>query len=286
MTVLKITLVSFLLFIQSAYCQPIAYQAGHKLGHPLMRHLPQRPHFFTLGSRLKTRGQRVSLSRKLPYIDSVFVRGDINLQVTGSRGENRIQLKAYYPELTIRVYRGAIYISYSKPLGYPQNLRPHPSIKLSLNRLRRLTISGEAHVVGGNLNTDYGLTITNCGSGFLLLSGPLNIVKVENTGRAVVDLKGVMSQRLYILATRQGVIKLTGTAHLLLIRAFQQAIVDTRFMDSDTAFVQAGDDALVTVCTYGSLRAFATDMSNIYYYTPPAHLIKHSALSGNILPMR
>jgi hypothetical protein len=249
-----------------------------------MRHFSQRPPFFTWRSQLKARGQRVTLSRKLPYIDSVFIRGDINLHITGSERENRIQLKAYYPRLTIRVYRGAIYISYSRPLDYHQY--PRPSIKLSLNRLRQLTVSGEAHVIGGNLNTDYGLAITNCGSGFLWLSGPLNVIKIENTGRAVVGLKGVMSQHLSILATAQGVIKLTGMTHLLLIRAFQQAIVDTRFMDSTIAFVQAGDDALVTVYTPESLRAFATDMSTIYYYTPPAHLIKHSAFSGNILPMR
>jgi hypothetical protein len=49
--------------------------------------------------------------------------------------------------------------------------------------------------------------------------------------------------------------------------------------------IQASDEALVTVKALESLLAFASKLSNIYYYVTPGVLVQHNVLSGNIFQM-
>ncbi len=228
--------------------------------------------------------KRIPLNRTIPAcVDSVFIKGGIDLQIMGNQPCNRIALRCAYEDLTVKVCNNSIYISYNKPVSCNQNQRPQ--IRLSLSSLRQLVVAGDSCVRGCNLNTCCGLELENCGCGTICLEGPVQLVRVTNSGSANICIPNVRSDHIHILATRAGVVRLRGSTNLLLIRAFQEAYVDTRFLCSNTAMVQASDRALVTLKPLGSLQAFASGMSNVYYYVTPGNLYQHTMISGNVFQM-
>ncbi len=277
----KIICILLLIMTEMAYSQPIQLHREVSFGDRIRHCQSPKAHYSSRGFS-RSAPANISLSRKLPEINSVFIRGGINIQLIGS-SENRIKLKKFYPGLSVKVCQRGIYISYERSINSDQNVRP--CLKLYISRFNHLAVQGDSIVTGYGLNTACGLAITNCGNGSICLHGPLRIFRIENSGNGVLCFKGVNSEHLHVLATRRSVIRLSGAVHLLLIRAFQQATVDTRFMTSEDALVEAADDTLVTVRTYGSLRAFANGTSNIYYYTKPAELLRHNVRSGNVLQM-
>jgi Putative auto-transporter adhesin, head GIN domain len=222
----------------------------------------------------------VRLTRRLPYADSVFIRGDVNLTIMGGQSPPNVIIKKSSPGLRLAVYNGVIYIRNPKSVNYTRNVKP--SLTLYMNSLRRLVVAGDSNIIASNLNTNTGLTIHHCGSGFLHLRN-VHLTQLISSGAAIIYINGVHTDRLYILATGHGKVSLTGSTCLLLIRACGCAVVDTQFMSSNSAMVQAEDGSLITVRTYGILRAFASGVSNIYYYVRPRGLLEHTFLSGNVL---
>jgi hypothetical protein len=252
--------------------------------------------FFTINPyKLKKRGfdtstpsqqrqKRISLTRTLPTIHSIFIKGGVDLQIIGGQTVNKIAIKKMYRGLSIKMCNTGIFIYNPKPVDCNQN--PRPIIRLQLSdELRQLVVAGNSCVRGSNLNTACGMTINNCGNGFICLNGPIRLIRLVNTGNATICIHDVISDHVHILATRNGCNQLTGETGLLLIRAFEKATVDTRFMCSHIAMVQAADQSCVSVKTIGSLQAFADGMSNIYYYALPRQLIQHQAFSGNVFQM-
>lgn len=235
-------------------------------------------------ARCRTPIRKVNLNNILPCnVNEVYVRGGINLVINGNQKVNRASLNCAYEDLTIKVCNNAVYISNNRP-GY-RNQCFRPEVRLSLCRLNRLVVTGDSCITGRNVNSCCGLDIENCGCGQITLEGPVNLVRVTNIGSASICAPCVTSDHLHILATRHALVRLYGRANLLLIRAFQDSYVDTRFLRSETAMVQAMDKALVTVKTTGSLQAFASGCSNVYYYTSPCDFYKHTMISGNVFQM-
>lgn len=223
------------------------------------------------------------LTRRLPPVDSVFIKGGISLEIIGNQPVSKIAAKKNYEGLAVTVFKGSIYISNSKPVACHQN--PRPVLRLSINSLRRLVIAGDSIVNVRNVNTSCGLQIEHCGSGLVYIHGPTCLANIVSSGNATICIPFVMSPQVNIIASRKTEIKLRGQTPLLMVRAFDDAVVDTRFMCVDKALIQAADWSLVTVRAIRSLHAFASGMSNVYYYSRPYELLQHQALSGNVLQM-
>lgn len=222
------------------------------------------------------------LTRKLPPIDSIYIKGGVNLKLQGGRGCS-INVKKLYPGLYAKVCGRILYIGNSRPVDC--NQYPRPDITVTVTTLRQLVVAGNSCVCGQGFDTSCGLCIDHCGSGSVCLYGLIYLCSINSSGFGQITIPSVSSHEINIVATRQSCIKLTGFADLLQVRAFQHAVVDTRFLRSESALVQAADDALVTVRTIGDLRAFAGGQSNVYYYTKPYNLLQHTRLSGNVLQM-
>lgn len=274
-----------LLIIFSIPCNaaPLEYQSQERSfrSHPLLR--SKQPFVAHRFNRTVNAEPRVRLTRNLPSINQVFIKGGVNLEIIGGQAQNKISIKRVYQDLSVKVCDGAIYIHYARPVSCNQN--PRPCIRLYIRRLNHLVVAGDSVIKGSHLDTYCGLTIEHCGCGQVCITGPTEVVRIVNSGAATICIPCVTSEHLHILATGSGCVKLRGHVGLLLVRAFQQSTVDTRFMRSRTALVQATDAALVTVKTTDVLRAFASGMSNIYYYTQPGDLLQHNLLSGNVFQM-
>ncbi|MBA2653572.1 MAG: DUF2807 domain-containing protein [Gammaproteobacteria bacterium] len=297
MKILGMMLVFILTLAQNVCAQPLEYKDEPSFCQRVTKYIYQRPDLTVRNTpiRIRTRSDhpiapRIKLTRNLPFIDAVFIRGGVDLQIIGTPGCNKISVKTAYPGLGVKVCDGAIYISNTKPVDCNQN--PKPCIKLCINELRHLVVAGTSCSAGGNscitvnnIHSPCGLEVESCGSGLICINGPVNLVRVMNNGTATICVNHIQSDHLHVLGTKYGVVRLSGSADLLLIRSFQHATVDARFVCSHTALVQAADESFVTVRSVGSLQAFASGMSNVYYYAKPGELIQHNVLSGNVFPM-
>lgn len=133
---LRITLVLLLIFAQTVYasmpynatmksrstCCPTFNQSTATPPQPrrrsglIMRYLMQHPVETVSAPRpgrpvmLPAPVKRIPLNRILPYIDSVFIQGGIDLQIVGNQPVNKIALRAAYSGLTIKVCGTAVYI--------------------------------------------------------------------------------------------------------------------------------------------------------------------------------
>jgi hypothetical protein len=273
--------------------QPLEYQAtpprARGFCHQIInyvRHVPypqrirRSPHWSDSHVALPLRGP---VTKKLPPINAIFLRGGIDLRIIGAPSPNRIVINTPFPGLTVKVCDCALYLSYDKKVDCNQN--PRPNLVIYMNQLRRLVVAGDCRITGDNLDAYCGLAISHCGSGFVCLRGLVNLARIESSGCATLNIPHVRSGHVHILASRRSNIHLGGSADLLLVRAFQQATVDSGFMCTNTAMVQAQGEAFVTVTAHANLRAFASENSNIYYYTKPCQLLTHNFLSGNVFYM-
>lgn len=222
--------------------------------------------------------------RNLPScINAIYTRGAVDLELIGGNSSSRLCLNSPYPGLDVKICNNGLYIDNTKQVQC--NLYPRPKLKIYLNQLRELAVSGDSNITISHLSTYCDLSITDCGTGCICICGPVALSRVVNSGCATICARSVCANHIHILTSNYGTVKLAGSANVLLIRAFQHSEVNTRFMCSNEAMVQTAEEALVTVKTRGSLHAFAGGLSNIYYYTTPNVLVQDNVLSGNVFQM-
>jgi Putative auto-transporter adhesin, head GIN domain len=228
--------------------------------------------------RSTTRGPII---KKIPPIDSVYARGNVDIELIGTSDGYKAQVNKSYPDFRVRVWKRGVYISNNYKEQCKQN--PKPRIKIYLHELRHLTIAGNSCVRGHGFDSYCGLTITHCGCGSVCFSDPIHLTNIESSGFGKIFLPNVVSDQVHIIASRGTYIKLRGTANLLTVRAFQQAYIDAHCMPTCQAMVQAMDAACIMVRACSSLWAFANGYSNIYYYGCPMRVVHHGLTSGNVL---
>lgn len=230
----------------------------------------------------KAKQRGLLLTRKLPFFTTISVKGSIDLIIKDGAA-NKMMVSQRYKGLSVKVYGTNLYISYTKPMDCPQTIRP--MIWVTVCELQSLMAAGASCITMNHVNSNCGLVLTSCCNDRICLNGPTNVVRIVNTGNGSICARNVDTSHLEILATRHSMTRVSGLTRDLFIRSFQNSTVDTQFMCSDMAMVQAQDQSLVTVKTRGSLRAFASGVSNIYYRTIPSQLFQHNLYSGNVLPM-
>lgn len=91
----------------------------------------------------------------------------------------------------------------------------------------------------------------------------------------------------YFQAIVQGNSQLTlyGKVRRMDLTATDYATINARQVISRTGFIRTTQFAQVSVLTNGGLSAWASDQSNIYYYTDPVMVAPYQDLSGSVLRM-
>lgn len=220
----------------------------------------------------------------LPCMDTVYVSGNISLTIIGNQPKNKLVVRNTYDgrNADIKFYEGSLYIG-NISRSSANSPRRNVEVILYTSNLRRLFISGNNRVCGRDIAECCGLELTTCGSGSVCLTGPTHLKRIMNTGNTVIDVNQLDTDHLHIVSTCAGKITLAGRAGLLLIRAFGCTTTDARCVCAHTGFIQSGNNAFVMVRITGSLRAFAANSSNIYYFTTPMDIVTHNTGSSNIL---
>lgn len=159
-----------------------------------------------------------------------------------------------------------------------------PLVTVTLPNLNKLFIDGPANVGGENIRSKH-LAIESHGSGKIKLIGVMNLTQIDQTGSNRIYLRWVNSDTLTINAKDRGFIYLGGVAKTLYARVTQQAIFNAQYLRTDIVQVQTKHFAAAFVYPVTTLRAFASEHSNIYYYKYPKYLTRETTQSGNVLQM-
>lgn len=243
---------------------PLTYAGGRDI--PAQIHFTIHPSSAAVFNRINVGG----------YVNVVIKRGRLG----------------HKPAVTITTYRSepvqARFVNhtiYLKTLerSVPQ-LNKRPVVTVRINNLKRLTVTGAANVTAANMHS-HGLDIDASGSGIIRLLGVLDVDHIKQSGSNDIKMRWVKSNTIYINSNGAGSIRLAGTAKTLYARIFGHATLHAAYLRTHYVQVQTKNKATAYVCPTYTLRAFATDFANIYYYKYPKNMTRDTAQSGNVLQM-
>jgi len=215
----------------------------------------------------------------------INANGYFNLVIKGVRSASKSSVTiATYPAEPLRVHV-ADHTLYIKAPKYPlPGLKKRPVAVIRMPNLNGLVVAGPTNVTSKNLRGRK-LNITASGSGKLNLLGVIDVDHIQQTGDNKINIRWVKSSTVYINSNGFGSIRLAGTAKVLYARLLGSSILHAAYLRTHYVQVLAKDKALAYVCPIDTLRAFASDSGNIYYYKYPKNITRNTEQSGNVLQM-
>ncbi len=159
-----------------------------------------------------------------------------------------------------------------------------PVVMVSLPRLSQLLVNGPANVSSQGLRAK-DLRIEASGTSHIRLSGMINLAQVDQSGQSHVSVYWVDGNTITIHSRDHANTFIAGTAKMLYARLCNHASLNAQYLRSNDVQAQTIDDAVASVMPISTLRAFASNTANIYYYAYPKHLTRATSDSGNVLQM-
>lgn len=162
--------------------------------------------------------------------------------------------------------------------------QPTP-VTVGLHQLSHLMVDGSASIRSRNLTTSNPLSIDANTTGAIELSGMINLDRILSANKGPIRIQWIDSPRLRIDGSGNSQIQLAGVANTVEMRLRDESQFQGQYLRIDRIFVQTKDYSVAKLLVNDSLRAFAYDHSNIYYYKRPDELTEFTAGSGNILQL-
>lgn len=219
--------------------------------------------------------------QKLADFTTVSVRGPIKLLIepaqTGQGNSLQIVGEQSSP-VSVNVSDGSLYLKAEEAAKMTE-------AKLVIAQLNHLIVDGNATVISHNLNST-SLSIDADTSGSIDLMGMINLDRILNSGSGNIHVQWVDSPRLRIDIRDKGKVTLAGVAGTVELRLKDQSQFEGQYLRIDDIFVQTRDYSVAKLLVNNSLRGFAYDHSNIYYYKRPAEITEYTSGSGNILQLQ
>ncbi|MCX7116279.1 MAG: DUF2807 domain-containing protein [Gammaproteobacteria bacterium] len=278
-------------------------------------HLPtyHEPNLFVVGKQKRECG---------PF-NQVRVEGafDVELHTGYHHDQVKIQtISARVPKIRTVVQDGILLISCQENCPKRDGMR----LRIETRQLRSFSYRGQGEISGRHLHAPYlNLNINNPGS--TVLGGVLGLRKVVIAGGGEVTLTGVntpaldlvirdhskvqmagnihlanltlengswvslywlKADRLTLRAHGKTVVQFAGKAKLLDVELWDHAKFKGRYFTVKEVFVKTHDHAVAEITTTKHQHAFATDVSDIYFYKVPRSEANYMAYNGSVLNMR
>jgi hypothetical protein len=225
--------------------------------------------------------QATKPEQKLPDFTVISVRGPIKLTIeqAGENQGNSFQIQENQSSpLSVNVKENTLYLKADES---SQNT----SAIVKVSQLHQLIVDEGASVVSNRLNTT-SLSIDANTSGAIDLMGMINLDRILSSGTGTIHIQWVDSPRLRIDGTDKSKITLAGVAGSVELRLKDQSQFEGQYLRIDDIFAQTRDYSTAKLMVNNSLRGFAYDHSNIYYYKRPAEITEYTSGSGNILQLQ
>lgn len=159
------------------------------------------------------------------------------------------------------------------------------SAKVNIGELNHLIVDGQAAVSSSHINST-SLSIDANSSGSIALMGMVNLDRILSSGSGDIHIQWVNSSRLRIDGSSKSKFTLAGVASTVELRLKDESLFEGQYLRIDDVFVQTRDYATAKLLVNNSLRGFAYDHSNIYYYKRPSEITEYTSGSGNILQLQ
>lgn len=215
---------------------------------------------------------------KLAAFDGVEVSQSINVTMIGGQKHHVVELLGK-PEAIAQVLatvdHGILKLTSADAKG---NVR----VRMLINTLNRLTLSDTSQVAGTNIHSK-GLVIRDSSSGKLRLRGIFPVKQIDQSGNGEIDLQWLNSQEIVVDLRDKAKLRLAGVASELYAKLSDQAELDAIGLRTKHLWVRTQQIAVARVLPVDSLKAFANDQSNIFYYKTPGQLQRDTSESGNVL---
>lgn len=219
----------------------------------------------------------------LPTFSAINATGRINVMIIGTHSKNPSDtvVENKNPQwVTAKVRNHVLYLH---ALSAASPSLKAPTVKVRMYRLNKLEAYGRASITAKNVQSD-GLYLHADTTRNITLSGKLAVNQIRNYGPSHINLRWVKGKEINI-QSYAGRITLAGRADQVRVKLRNHAILDAQYLRTKHVVVQTKDFSVAKVLPIDSLRAFATDHSNVYFYKTPQHISRYTSRSGNILQM-
>lgn len=220
-------------------------------------------------------------AQQLPDFTTISVRGPIKLIIipTAPGQQNSFQINGEQRSpISINVSEDTLYLKADESAKMT-------SATVAVSQLNHLIVDGAATVSSNHLNSN-SLSIDANTSGSIDLMGMVNLDRILSTGSGDIHIQWVDSSRLRIDGSNKSKFHLAGVAGTVELRLKDESQFEGQYLRIDDIFIQTRDYSVAKLLVNNSLRGFAYDHSNIYYYKRPAEMTEYTSGSGNILQLQ
>jgi membrane-bound inhibitor of C-type lysozyme len=216
----------------------------------------------------------------LDTFDSIVVDGNTRVELVN--GEDKITvsgIKTAKYNCQNRVINRVLYINNGND---DQSIDVDTKVKVSASRLKNITVTDNAVINAKDLRAN-NLIITAKKYGTINFQGKFGVNKIFQYGNGRINIDWVDSDLLYIESYGDGPIYLGGRACDLSVKLMKNANLHARYLRTKKASIFAVDSAIAEVLVLDTLKAFAVDRSNIFYYKRPKTITVVTKNHGNVL---
>lgn len=166
----------------------------------------------------------------------------------------------------------------------PIGTRKPAIITVRAKNLRRIETYESSSVRGKKIRAN-NLTVITHDNSKVNLSGMINLKYVTALNSSHINLRWVNSKKVKLYSIGNSKIRLSGRVKTLHARLFGNSKLNAKFLRANHVWVQTNNHASAKLLPIISIRAFAADDSNIYYYKYPKYITRHTTQSGNVLQL-
>lgn len=156
------------------------------------------------------------------------------------------------------------------------------TIELSHGQLNRLVVTGRLAVDGRQLTSDH-LTLIDHSSAPVHLNGVMSVDRILADKHSDLKIQQINGGALQMNLSDYAHVNLSGRIEQVLATLSGHATLIAPYLHGNNWLVHTKDAAQADVFPLQTLRAFADNTSNIYYYAVPNHLTSHTTSYGNVL---
>lgn len=224
--------------------------------------------------------QSTKMPQKLTDFNAISVRGPIKLTLEqpADGEQNFFQiLGEQHSPISVSVKNGTLYLQ-AEATSQPTSAR------VGVLLLNQLMVDGGASVNSKQF-TSPSLSIDANTSGSIEILGMVTLDRLLSSGTGPIHIQWIDSPRLRVDGSDNSRIQLAGVAGSVEMRLRDESQFEGQYLRIDRIFIQTKDFSSAKLLVNTSLRAFAYDHSNIYYYKRPTELTEFTSGSGNILQL-
>ena len=203
----------------------------------------------------------------------MILTGDIQLQLHGG-SHNEYITKINQQLVNGQVRNHILYLKSDQP----------SSVTLYMPSIEYIATYNNASIKGYNVRSQ-GLVIKSLNNSHILLNGQINLKAINSSDKSQVYIDWAKGNDIAVTLNNSSQIRLSGSTKQMHIQIQDHAILQAHFLRSQSTFVEASGNTIATVDAEKTLRGFATDSANIYYYGYPTNLTRFTKKNGNILAM-